>query len=88
MHIRIFLEKEGVTIEIIRGKIKIADLFFQEKYNLSNVILFNLDKILEENRIDKKDIKKVLIKSTLPDSYTSTRIAKSLEKSFNFAIGK
>lgn len=88
MYARIILKKEAINIEIVKNREIIASFSFQENHSLSNTLLVNLDKLLKKNKLSKRDIKKISIKSDFPNSYTSTRIAKSLEKSFNFAIEK
>jgi len=88
MNIRIILKKDEVSIEITKNRKLIGNLSFRENHSLSDALLANLDKLLKKNKISQREIKKVYIKSEFPDSYTSTRIAKSLEKSFNFALEK
>ena len=86
MNAEISLKNNKITIKITKNGKEIGKFLFKESRNLSDVLLLNLDRILKQNKISKKELEIVCVKSILPNSYTSTRIMKSLEKSFNFAL--
>jgi len=85
MNLEINLNKEKISILLKNNRKPIDEIILNEKNNLSNILLKELDSIIKRNKISKNQIKNVSVKSDLPDSYTSARIAKSIAKSFIFA---
>lgn len=61
---------------------------FAEHQNLSERLLVEIDRLLVKNGLAAKDLAGVKVKSEIPQSYTSTRIAKAVEKAFNYALEK
>lgn len=85
MIIEIVLTKKDIRI-LLKNKNSLVDrIILKEINNLSNALLRELDNIIKRNKLSKNQIKNILVKSELPDSYTSARIAKSIVKSFVFA---
>jgi tRNA A37 threonylcarbamoyladenosine modification protein TsaB len=86
MNIEIILKNSCIAIKLKNNQ-KIVDVISLENANnLSKILLVNIDLILRRNKLKKNQLKEISVKSDIPDSYTSHRIAKSLEKSFNFAL--
>jgi tRNA A37 threonylcarbamoyladenosine modification protein TsaB len=86
MNFKIILKNSGITIELRSNQKIIDSIKLENSNNLSEMLLGNIALILKRNKLQTNQISKVSIKSDIPDSYTSYRIAKSLEKSFNFAL--
>ncbi len=86
MNLKITLENNSITITLVKNKTIVDSLKLNDVNNFSKILLTNTDLLLKKNHLQKNQITKLLVESTLPDSYTSNRIAKSLEKSFNFAL--
>ncbi len=85
MILEIVLTKEDIHI-LLKNKNSLIDkIISKEINNLSDALLRELDNIIRRNKLSKNQIKNISVKSELPDSYTSTRIAKSIVKSFVFA---
>ena len=85
MIIEIVLTKEDIRI-LLKNKNSLIDkIILKEINNLSDALLRELDNIIRRNKLSKNQIKNISVKSELPDSYTSARIAKSIVKSFVFA---
>lgn len=85
MNLEIALDKGNICI-ILKNKSKIIDrTTIEEKDKLSDILLLELANIIKRNSLLKNQIKNISVKSDLPDSYTSARIAKSIAKSFVFA---
>jgi tRNA A37 threonylcarbamoyladenosine modification protein TsaB len=85
MIIEIILTKKDIRI-LLKNKNSLVDkIILKEINNLSNALLRELDNIIKRNKLSKNQIKNISVKSELPDSYTSARIAKSIVKSFVFA---
>jgi tRNA A37 threonylcarbamoyladenosine modification protein TsaB len=86
MELEIALNKVIITIKLIGDEKTIDQINLEERHNLSHVLLKSIDSLLNKNKLSKNQIKKVLVKSDLPDSYTSIHIAKCVAKAFNFAL--
>lgn len=85
MILEIVLTKEDIRI-LLKNKNSLIDkIILKEINNLSDALLRELDNIIRRNKLSKNQIKNISVKSELPDSYTSARIAKSIVKSFVFA---
>ena len=85
MNLEIALDKEKISILLKKNRKLVDKIILKEKYDLSDVLLKELNNIIKRNKVSKNWIKSVSVKSNLPDSYTSARIAKSIAKSFVFA---
>jgi len=84
-----------ITINIKNGQVKISlvdaarvvdEIVFQEAHNLSSVLLLQIDELLKRNKKEAKDIQNVFVNSDRSDSFTSTRIAKSVSSAFEWGI--
>lgn len=85
MILEIVLAKRDIRI-LLKDKNSLIDkIILKEINNLSNALLRELDNIIRRNKLSKNKIENISVKSELPDSYTSARIAKSIVKSFVFA---
>lgn len=85
MILEITLNKGNISI-LLKNKNSLIDkIILQKINNLSNTLLKESDNIIKRNGLSKNQIKNISVKSDLPDSYTSARIAKSIAKSFVFA---
>jgi len=85
MKLEIVLTKKGICI-LLKDKNSLIDkIILKEINNLSNALLRELDNIIRRNKLSKNKIENISVKSDLPNSYTSARIAKSIVKSFVFA---
>jgi hypothetical protein len=82
--IEIKLEKRVVEISL-KEKGKILDrISFTEKGDLTEKLLIIIDKLIQKNKLQIKDIKRMITKSDLREPFTSYRILKTVEKTFNF----
>ena len=84
MNLEIALSKETINISLKNNRELIDKITLNEKNNLSNILLTNIDHLIRQHKLSKNKIKDISVKSDLPDSYTSARIAKSIAKSFVF----
>jgi tRNA A37 threonylcarbamoyladenosine modification protein TsaB len=85
MKLELYLTQEKATLYLKDGKKIIDRMEWPEKNNLSQKLLLEVDRIIRKNRLKKKDIKKIEIKSDIPVGYTTTRIAETVAKTYNFA---
>jgi tRNA A37 threonylcarbamoyladenosine modification protein TsaB len=86
MNLKLILKNSRITVELRNNQKIIDSINLENANNLSKILLVNIDLILRRNKLGKNQIEKVSVKSDIPDSYTSNRIVKSLEKSFGFAL--
>ncbi|MCD6149946.1 hypothetical protein J7J13_04165 [bacterium] len=86
MVLRLCLKKEKNILYLIDGE-KIVDQFFwKEESNISQKLLLEIDKIIKKNKLKLDGVKKLEVKSDIPASYTTVRIAKTVAKTFNYGI--
>ncbi len=85
MNLEIALNK-GRNSVLLKNNQKMVDkIVLNGKNNLSNILLTSIDRLIKRNDLSRNQIKNISVKSDLPDSYTSARIAKSIAKSFIFS---
>lgn len=71
---------------LLKNNKAIDNLAFAEDYNLSEKLLPAIDELLKKNKLAPKDIKEVKVRTDTPGSFTTSRIAKAVGKSWNFAV--
>lgn len=77
--------KERVIEIYLKEKRKVLDMLtFPEQGDLTEKLLLLVDKIIKKNKLQLKDIQKITTKSDLKENFTSYRILKTIEKTFNF----
>lgn len=82
--IEIKLENRVIEISLKDGRRVLDMLSFKETGNLTEKLLLVMDKIIKKNKFQLKDIKRIVTKSDLSEPFTSYRILKTVEKTFNF----
>ena len=86
MEIKIIIKNQEVSIRLLKNKTILDRLNFEEARNISEKLLPAIDKILRKNKLTAKEIKKFTLDTDLGESFTTYRIAKTLEKTFNWAV--
>jgi len=82
--IEIKLKERIITISL-KEKGRVLDmLIFPEQGDLTEKLILLVDKIIKKNKLQLKDIQKIITKSDLKENFTSYRILKTIEKTFNF----
>jgi len=82
--IEIKLKERMIEIYLKDGK-KVLDMItFPEKGDLTEKLLPMIDNLIKKNKLQIKDIQKIITKSDLKEPFTSYRILKTVEKTFNF----
>lgn len=85
MHIEIKIENKLVEIALVKG-IKIIDsATFPEENNLSEKLLPAIDGLLKKNKLAPRGIKDVKVETDTPGSFTTSRIAKTVGKVWEWA---
>lgn len=86
MKLVIKIQDKLVKIALLKNNKAIDNLAFAEDYNLSEKLLPAIDKLLKKNKLAPKNIKEVRVQTDTPESFTTSRIAKAVEKAWNFAV--
>ncbi len=77
--------KERIIEISLKEKRKVLDMLtFAEQGDLTEKLLLMVDKIIRKNKLQLVDIQKLTTKSDLKENFTSYRILKTIEKTFNF----
>jgi tRNA A37 threonylcarbamoyladenosine modification protein TsaB len=84
MRLELRLTENKATLFLRDGRKIIDKTEWLENNNLSQKLLLEVDKIIRKNKLKKEDIKKIEVKSDIPVGYTTTRIAQTIAKTFNF----
>ena len=61
---------------------------WKEENNMSQKLLPEIDKIIKKNKLKLNCVKKMEVKSDIPARFTTVRIAKTVAKTFNYAVKK
>lgn len=88
MKLLIDVKNKKVVLILFEGTKKTDSLSFFEKNNLSEKLLPEIDRLLRKNKLTPRDIKKVIVRTDTPESFTTSRIAQAAGKSWNWAVKK
>ena len=86
MVLKLNLKKEKNELCLINGRKIISRSFWTEENNMSQKLLSEINKIIKENKLKLNRVKKMEVESDIPASYTTVRIAKTVAKTFNYAV--
>jgi hypothetical protein len=86
MNIKIYIKDKKVRLALIQGKKEIDFLDMADEYKMSEELLAEIDKLLKRNKLKPEDIKKMEVKSDQSDNFTTTRIAKTVLETWNWAV--
>jgi hypothetical protein len=81
--IEIKLENKIIEISLKDGRKVLDSLSFDEKNNLTENLLPSVDELVKRNKLQIKDIQKITTQSDLAEQFTSHRILKTIERTFN-----
>ena len=85
MKLTIEIKHPQITLNLYDGE-KVKDkIIWDDQNDLSTKLLVAIDKILKESKIEKESLEKIEVKSD-KQSYTSTRIAKTVSKTVNYCL--
>lgn len=88
MKLLIEIKNKKVDIQLCCGKKILNRSSFAENYNLSEKLLPEIDRLLKKNKLTPRDIKKVVVQTDTPESFTTSRIAQAVGKAWNWAVKK
>jgi len=86
MKLIIKIKAKKIILSLYRKNKLLDEASFLDERNLSEKLLPAIDKLLQKNQLATADIQKVEVKSDIGEPFTTYRIAKSVEKAFNWAI--
>lgn len=87
MEIVIKIKEKKVKVLLFEGEIEKDSLEIIEEHSISKKLLPSIDELLKKNKLEIKDVKKVQVESDQDDSFTTTRIARTVEEVWGFACG-
>ena len=85
MVLELNLEKNKAVLYLKNGKKVIDKVEWQEANSLTRRLIVETDKIIRRNKLEKETLH-FKVRSALPVGYTSERIARTVAKTFNFAV--
>jgi len=85
MQIIIFTSKTTAKIELTGNSCSIDAIEWQNDYNLSRLLLMNLDNMLKKHSLKLSDIEKFVFQNKENTGFTTSRIAEVTVKVLNFA---
>ncbi|MDP1884077.1 MAG: hypothetical protein Q8L10_01795 [Candidatus Moranbacteria bacterium] len=86
MDIRIKIENKVVEIGLWEGEKFLDKVAIAEEYRLSEDLLPAIDNLLKKNKLEARNIGKMVLESDLGDNFTTHRIAAAVANAFNWAI--
>ncbi|KKP68858.1 MAG: hypothetical protein UR66_C0003G0123 [Candidatus Moranbacteria bacterium GW2011_GWE1_35_17] len=85
MHIILEIKEDKVSL-LLKDKKKIVDeISWKERLDLSEKLLFVIDKLLVKNNLKSSDMSKMIVKYDISDNLTTVRISEMVAKTFNFS---
>jgi len=85
MNIIISTSKITAKMELKNNSKSVDILEWKNDYNLSRLLLFNLDKLLKKHNLKLSDIEKFEFKNEEDTGFTTSRIAETTVNILNFA---
>lgn len=86
MNLVIELDGNDIKLTIKSGRKVVGEFSWQGEYSLSEQLLPKIDELLRKNKVDKKEIKKVLTKISPTSGVTSSRIVQTVAKAWGTAF--
>ena len=84
MKISIEIKNQKISLSLLRNNEVFDYLIISEEHNLSEELLSGINHLLQKNKLNFQDIKKIEVDSDLGDNFTTTRIAKSVANAWNW----
>lgn len=85
MILKLHLKKEKNILYLKDGRKIIDQSVWKEENNMSQKLLLEIDKIIKKNKLELNGIKKIEVKNNIPNNFTTTRIARTVAKTFAYA---
>lgn len=85
MEIEIKIENKSIDLALVSQKRIIDQINLPDERRLSQELLLTIDRLLRRNKLSSEDVEKINLKSDIPDTFTTFRIAKAVAETFNWA---
>lgn len=85
MNIIISLDVNHIKLSLKDGRKIVGELAWEGEYTLSEMLLPNIDKLLQQSNVLKKDVIKASAKISKNSGVTSSRIVQTVVKAWNAA---
>ncbi len=83
MKIIIKIDGSKITLILKKGEVKVDNFSWEEKQNLSQRLLVEIDNLLRKNSLTPEDVENVKVKTDIDEKFTTVRIAKVVANTFN-----
>ena len=87
MNIIITIKEKKVKVSLFDEETEKDSLEIIEEHSISKKLLPSIEELLKKNNLEVQDIKKVRVESDQDDTFTTTRIARTVEGAWNFSCG-
>lgn len=84
MKLTVKIKHKLVEISLLKNHKTVDRLTFPENHNLSEKLLPAINSLLKKNKLRPQDIKEFVTQTDAPESFTTSRIAKIVEKTWAF----
>lgn len=84
MDIILEIKENGMGMYLKDGDILVDKTGWNGKFDLSEKLLVEIDKLIAKNGLKTENIEKMSVKSHISDNLTTVRIAEIVAKTFNF----
>lgn len=85
---RLKLEKDKSQLVLFRDDSEVSAKEWPEARDMGTKLFAAMAEILEEQGLEPAAVSDFVVESELPDVYTSTRIAETVQKVYAFAVQK
>lgn len=83
MNLIIILDGNNIKLQLKDGRKVAGELSWQGEYSLSEMLLPNIDKLLKQSEVSKRDVTRAQAKISKTSGVTSTRIVQTVVKAWN-----
>ncbi len=88
MEILIKIKEKKVRILLFENGAEKDAVEIAEEHSLSRELLPKIDELLKRNKLSTKDAESVHVESDQDESFTTTRIARTVAEAWNFTVDK
>lgn len=84
MNIEINIDDEKIRLILENGDELVDGISWEERNNLSQKLLLEIDNLIKRNRLTPSDISEMSVETSISEKFTTVQIAKVVAKTFNF----
>jgi tRNA A37 threonylcarbamoyladenosine modification protein TsaB len=88
MNIVVEVKDRKITIALRDGESLLDEVVLGDERNLGVKLLPEIDKMLQKRQLEMKKVDKIEVLSDQGDAFTTTRIAKTVAETWNWAVNQ